>query len=357
MKGDCEMNVSSRKIYLDILRIFATFAVISIHVIAEPWLQLDVTSSEWATVNWYHSSTRWAVPLFIMISGALFLNPDKEINIKNLYTKNILRILCAFAFWSILYAVVNYTSITDFITNSLTGHYHLWFCYMIIGIYIMLPIIRKLSAAKDVMKYFLIVVFIFQFLVPDIIRELQQQYYNDWLLGLGNAANNIFSNAGITPVTCCVAYFIFGYFFSTTELSKKKRIAIYILGVYGIIATSLYTHIFSVFQKCPRNIYHAANTTNVLFATIGIFCFAKYELSKIRFSHKMQAALETISNYSFGIYLSHALCIEIIMLLGFNALTFHPSISTPIMILLTYLLSLALSAILNNIPFLKKYIV
>lgn len=98
-----------RFLYFDCLRILGAFAVILIHVASYKWFTADISTTEWNVLNFYNCSlVRWAVPVFIMISGALFL--DGKQSITHIYKKNILRIVTAFLFWSPLYAVV--TSLT-----------------------------------------------------------------------------------------------------------------------------------------------------------------------------------------------------------------------------------------------------
>ena len=351
------MKIENRKFYFDYLRIIATIAVITIHVTTIDWLNLKPDSSTWGLINIFSSSVVWAVPLFTMISGALFLNPNKEIQTKSIYTKNILRIAIAFAFWSVFYAVIHYTSPSDFMYAVLKGHYHLWFCFMISGLYIIVPILRHITKSEKITRYFLIVAFLFSFLLPDIVRELSQQVYSDVLLGLGNSLKSISGNTTITLTAGYTSYFILGHFLSTTDLSKKARIITYILGVYGIVSTIIYTYIFSTYQNVPRSNYLSHFTTNVLFAAIGIFCFAKYELSKIKLGEKMQSVIKTISKCTFGIYLVHPFAISVIEYFGLSSSFINPLLATPIMVTLTFILSLAISAILNNIPFIKKYIV
>lgn len=64
--------MEKRITYLDYLKVFATFAVIILHVVAQNWYITDVNSFGWKTLNVYSSMVRWAVPVFVMISGSLF---------------------------------------------------------------------------------------------------------------------------------------------------------------------------------------------------------------------------------------------------------------------------------------------
>lgn len=96
-----------RKIYIDIIRVIATFAVIITHVCSFKWYGTDVNSFHWQCLNFFSSITRWCVPIFVMISGVFFLEPTKEIIIKKIYSKYILRIVIALLFWSVFYAFYN----------------------------------------------------------------------------------------------------------------------------------------------------------------------------------------------------------------------------------------------------------
>lgn len=93
-------QIRNRILYLDFLRILATAAVMILHTASKVWYASDIGSFNWNASNVWDSIVRWCVPVFAMISGTLFLNPDNEIRIKNLYTRNICRVLTAFIFWS-----------------------------------------------------------------------------------------------------------------------------------------------------------------------------------------------------------------------------------------------------------------
>lgn len=132
--------------YLDYLRVMAAAAVIMIHVSAQNWDNVPVMSSDWIIFNLYNSLAQWAVPMFLMLSGALMLDPGKPFQIRTLYRKNILRILTAFLFWSALYALDTYFANRDWrgaVVAFVNGRYHMWFLFMILGFYLLTPAYRK----------------------------------------------------------------------------------------------------------------------------------------------------------------------------------------------------------------------
>lgn len=93
---------TDRKIYLDFLRVFATFAVMILHISAQNWHSTDVNGFEWQVFNFFDSIVRWGVPVFVMISGSLFLNRETPLRI--IYSKYIRRMITAFIVWSAIYA-------------------------------------------------------------------------------------------------------------------------------------------------------------------------------------------------------------------------------------------------------------
>ena len=96
-------NSNKRIVYADLLRIIATFAVIVLHVSASKWYDTPVKDFNWQIYNLYDSLVRWAVPIFVMLSGMFFLNPEKFIPTSNIIKKYIFRILLAIIVWGLFY--------------------------------------------------------------------------------------------------------------------------------------------------------------------------------------------------------------------------------------------------------------
>ncbi len=111
---------AGRTVYFDHLRVFATFAVIILHISSSRnWYTADVNGSEWQVLNFYDSLSRWSVPVFLMISGSLFLN--REIPLKKMYSKYILRLAVAFVFWAVIYAAFAEGPVMTRITALIRG--------------------------------------------------------------------------------------------------------------------------------------------------------------------------------------------------------------------------------------------
>lgn len=357
-------ELKHREIYLDHLRVLATVAVMILHVAGENWGSVDVNGSEWRVFNFYDSAVRWAVPIFVMISGALFLDRN-DITIKKLYTKYVLRMMIAYFTWSIFYYVFSGDNIlqqllnlikagkTDKFIAIINSHYHLWFILMIVGLYICLPIIRQIVKNEEATDYFLIVSFVIWIFIPEIV-VLINDFGGEKFISITNAFYEKVKGLQLNFVMNYAFYFILGYKLSKIRFDKKKRILIYILGVFGFIFTVVIDWIVSLKAQMPMGTYYGDISVNVLFETMAIF--ELYKNISFKNIDKSRIIIR-LSKWSFGAYLVHALIIEQLRRYGIHTLAFSPVISVPIIVVVVFACAFAISGCIHCIPVLKKYIV
>lgn len=357
-------SLKHRQIYYDHMRVLATVAVIILHVAGANWQRADVNGSEWKILNFYDSSVRWAVPIFVMISGALFLNRD-DITIKKIYSKYVLRMLIAYCVWGGIYYLFAGDSVfqqleslikpgkMDKLIAIINSYYHLWFIPMIVGIYICLPIIRQIVKNEDIVNYFLSVSFVFWFLIPEAV-ELINDFGNEKLVIIMNAVYGRVKGLQLNLVMNYVFYFMLGYKLSKICFDKKKRILIYILGIVGFIFTVVVDWIVAMKTQTPTGTYYGDTCVNVLFEAVAIFELYKNIPFKDTDKSKM---IVRLSKWSFGAYLVHALIIEQLMQHGIHTLSFSTIIAVPVIVAVVFTCAFTISACIHCIPILKKYIV
>lgn len=347
-------NLADRQRHLDYLRVFATVSVMILHIAAQNWYNADVNRMEWQTFNFYDSIVRWGVPVFVMISGALFL--PKEISIREIYSKYVFRMVTAFIGWSGIYALITLLAgngLKSFVDCFIIGHYHMWFIPMIIGIYICIPFIKKIVSDKTILNYFLLLSFVFAFLIPYLVT-LANDFAPEIIIRGIEALNGNVTNMNLYMVMGYVFYFILGYYLNNVRLSKKQRCYIYILGVIGFVLTIVLDLVVALkTQTCCKN-YYGYFTINVMLESVAVFTIFKYVHFKDNKTYKF---IVVLSKYSFGAYLVHALVIEALSFIGLNTLSFNPIISVPTIGIIVFIVSFLVSAICNKIPILKKYIV
>lgn len=354
------IKLNNRTPYYDYLRVLSTFAVIILHVAAQNFRKVEIGSFQWDVFNFTDSAVRWCVPIFVMISGALFLDNNKPLTLKKLYGKNILRIVTAFVFWSVIYAtynVIDGKDLRDGILIFVKGNYHLWFLFMIAGLYVIVPLLRKITASKSATQYFIIVGFIFSFLIPRTINLLQILKIPH-TTGLLKAISLAFDNVHFNFTAGFVLYFVLGYYISHYDIKKSLRIVAYVIGFIAYLFTAFFTEWVSLRDNKVIVDFYENYTVNVLLTSVAVFIFAKYVLSKIELKGLFSKLVSFFSKYSFGVYLVHILVLDIFKTkLEITTLSFHPVISIIVLTVTVATISYAISFILNHIPIFKKYIV
>ena len=343
-----ESGVRERVYYFDFLRVLGVFAVIILHIAASKWYSTDINTFEWQVINFYDSApVRWAVPVYVMISGALFLGRD--IPIKRLYSKNILRIVTAFLFWSFIYAARGYIKTGNFIgmlKNFISGPFHLWFLFMLTGLYIVIPFMRRIAESELLTKYFLALSFIFVFMLPPIITLIKFFAPNH-----GNFIKNFINSFSPQLVLGYSGYFLLGYYLNKINISPRLTRFIYILGIIGFVGAIFMSVSASLIRNKPNSTFYSPLSINALFESIGIFVLFK---KKFNWQSKI---IRRLSQYSFGAYLVHSAGIMFAGKIGVDKLILNPIISIPVTAIFVFVVSFIVSGVLNHIPVLKKYVV
>ena len=301
------MSTKDRVIYADILRIMACFAVIVLHVAAGNWYEISINSSSWQILNIYDSLVRWCVPVFIMLSGMFFLNPKKNIETSKIYRKYIPRILLCLVAYSIFYylflayidnIIIDKVFIVDILRKILNGNvrYHLWFLYIIIGLYIVTPIMRVFikGSTKRQIEYFLLIGFIFSILMPTLI---QFNPFNELLANFNKFQVNFMIGYGF--------YYVLGYYLNEYELSRKLRYFYYILGLVGAVSTICLTYVISIRRGEANALFYEYMTPNVMFMSISVFILFRYYFRNLKFKDYHVNIILNLSAISFNIYLMH----------------------------------------------------
>ena len=343
---------SDRKVYIDYLRVFATFAVMILHISAQNWGSTDVNGFDWQVFNFFDSIVRWGVPVFVMISGSLFLN--REISLRKLYSKYIRRMITAFIAWSAIYAAFIDGPLMSRVPALIQGHYHMWFILMIVGIYMCIPFIKAIAETDFRIKYFLALSFVFAFAFPEIII-LTKDFGNEFMLMISNALNSDVNNMRMQMVLGYASYFVLGYYLDKTELNRRKRCMIYALGLAGFVFTIVMDLIVALKTQTSCGNYYGYFNVNILLEAVAVFTFFKNREYK---KDKMNATIKKMSKLSFGAYCVHILIIEQLSIrLGLNTLSFNPAISVLSIGIVVFIVSFSISALLNRIPIINKYMV
>jgi len=351
---------STKRIQLpdDLIRTLAIFLVIVLHVSNEALASNALLSSYWWTGAVYKTLSLSCVPLFVMLSGALLLQPTKlNEPIRVFLKKRLSRIALAFAFWTVVYLAWSFftrqipvtpNNIAQGILKSLFGgaYYHFWFIYLIIGLYLITPILRVIIARDStrIIRYLIGLWFVAVAVLP-----------------LVNLASGYVLDSGVFVIGGWVGYFLLG-----TYLQKIRARAFVLYGL--LVVTFVWTLLGVWLMNIPLTtlgqgyFFFDYLAANVIVGSAALFMLL------IRFNPDwpsskptaLKRLIQAISRNTLPIFLFHVIILECFLrgFFGFtlSSATLNPIAEIPLNATLTLLLTLGLVLLMRRVPVLKKLI-
>ena len=320
--------MNTKRSDISILRIIATLAVIFLHTnntILNNLQNYSLSSTYKFLISTNVSIMNWAVPMFLIITGALLLN-KKEISIYLMISKYIKRIIYALFIFGVPFAMIEIYMNTNTIqpTNMLiqsivkvidgNSWSHLWYLYALIGIYFILPFIKIVldNTDKKTHKIILLILFLFNF-----CKKFIEQ-----IVGISIAFN-------IPIMTYTVFYIIMGNYLINNEFKLEIIINIY-----------------------SKKALDFLGYDSPIIAIFAITLFLMFKNLKIKESNY----LWQMDRLCFCVYLVHPVFInfmyKFIKITPLNIRIIPIGITVFFMIFV--IVSFVASFILNKIPFLRK---
>ncbi|MDA3047165.1 acyltransferase [Campylobacter sp. JMF_08 NE1] len=359
--SNTHIHTPQRVFYPDFLRVIAIFAVIFLHVAVIRQYKMPSQSYEWQIVNFYNGLVRWCVPVFVMVSGIFLLDfrrysESVSENLGRILKKNIFRLSITLIVWSIFYLYfdmflngkfdTNPFRLTDFLFKS--TKYHLWFLYMIIGLYFLAPFLQVLvrNLSKKDFELLLIVLAIFC-CGYDFINVFLKFFLN----------KTLYFRSNVPEFSGYLIYFLAGFYFANFEISKKTRTLFYILAFISLVITIGFNSYFATHTTKGKEFIFTYRLINVMFVSFGVFIFFKNLFANFQNNGKFAKLITKLSALSFGIYLIHAAIRDIFIIkLQITNTTLNPIIMIPLLSLAVFVISALLAFILSKIPILRKVV-
>lgn len=345
------MPETKRQTEFDVLRLLAILAVIAMHAGGNAYLSSNFDPRQHSM---FVAAIVWCVPVFFLISGRFFLDPQRHVTIKKIWNKHIRRIIVVFVAWSSIYALYYIKSgaydglnIWGIFTQWIEGPYHFWYLYAIIGLYAFTPLPRKITENEKVMLYFLAL-----YAVANIIGE-----YLVYLPKLSSIFCGIYDKLLLGNVAGYIGYYVLGYcvFHYRNAIGQRIELAIYIIGAICLVATILLEGQISPELQEADFVKQYLKPNVILFST-AIYVFFVKRVSQINFSEKAAKAWGKLTELSFGVYILHALVNEMLALIPIAQPVAHPYIILFALMAAIYLLSLVLTWLIRKIPFVGEKI-
>jgi surface polysaccharide O-acyltransferase-like enzyme len=347
---------------VDLIRTVAIILVILLHASIEPNPRLNLMSPEgvqlWWTSDIYNSISRVAVPLFVMLTGALLLQPQKvDESLRVFFKKRWNRVGLPILFWGTVFFAWDFLVKAQPFTplfvaqGMLAGPYnHFWYVYALLGLYLITPLLRVLVAHADwrLIRYFLVVWFVGTGIVPLLTLYVGISSQAVWF------TDNVFIFTGL------IGYFILGAYIEKFKISKPLLYTGLILSaLWTIIGTYL---VVGSIGESYSQFFLTASSFSVIIAAVTLFLIlSAIPNQKIKtqssFGHKI---LALISENTLPVYLFHVIILETLqngyLGLKISVTTLNPIVEIPLITAIALFLSLAIIIPLKKIPGIKKII-
>lgn len=302
------MDHSKKSTYLfsiDALRVIAILAVILVHVSTKT---LDVGHFDLIKdplALFLNQVSRFAVPLFFLISGfVLELNNKDGLSYSTFFKKRASRILVPYIFWSTFYYYIGWgfdiskLFNTHFLTDLLTGKasYHLYFIPTLILFYLAFPFLHsKIDFLKKTPTLLIITVIQFALVAYDYyVKQLPVHY-------------------DLRVALLSVSMFVYGMVASHNKERiyqfVKKNAQIFVALTFFLSAL-IFVHVraISLGRHTSSYIYNQYSPLNYLY-TLVFTSSLFYLLEKTQFLRKQ---FITLSKLSFFVFFIHVFVLDLV---------------------------------------------
>ncbi len=135
--------------WIDRLRVWGALAVIALHASGPVFRSYPGTpTGRWLLANLWNSGTRWAVPVYLLLSGYLLLGEGRGEPALAFWRRRAARIGLPRLFWGAAYAVWygarTFPEVARAVLVRADAGYHLWFLYAVAVLYAAAPLLRLL---------------------------------------------------------------------------------------------------------------------------------------------------------------------------------------------------------------------
>jgi len=345
---------SATTLWLDFIRFLAILWVITIHC-SGILLYLPI-SPHWWVGNFYDSLARPAVPLFIMLSGALLLSNNKIESIAEFYKKRVVKLVVPLIIWSFIYlsltAYESHQPLNIIVALKQIAEapvmYHLGFMYIILGLYLVAPIFQIYANAAMENNLFY---FIGLWFVINSVLMVFAKFFN---FGFG---------IQFVGINGFVGYYIGGYLIKNFEIMGgqfKQKLILMVLFIMSLAITMGGTYILNNHGGTLDEFFYEYLSPNIVFMTFALFLLIKQTepfLRKITTRYLfLEKVLIKFRTVTFGIYFVHVLVLVALsghLGLHLTALSFNPVASVPFLVILVTLISLFIVMIIQKIPLVR----
>ena len=336
---------TQRSARFDVMRVSACLAVILLHLSAtlvmEPTLLGTVN---WHVANLIDAATRWCVPVFVMLSGALLLDPRKQASPGEFWTRRMTRLLPALMTWSLIYFLWRAyfwkegLFVGVMTQDVLAGrpYIHLYFLFLIAGLYLVTPFLSR------------------------AIGNLTSAQLRQVILimgGLTMLANlsDFLTSSALTMFVPYLAYYAGGWYCAHLPAARTLRYVLVLSGAIITITvlTGLLVSTLGLDDRWSFYWYEDFSPT-VIVSAVAVFIL----ILRGAVPPRAEAIAQRLAPMTLGVYVAHPLIVEVLRYGYFHQ--FPVLLTAPYYIPVTFVATCVLTfgciALIQTVPGLRRIV-
>ena len=346
---------NNRILYLSRIKALACIAVVILHTFYAADSFSETVSAR-STMLSFRNAMMWAVPCFVMASGALLLEKNRMLSTKKLFGKYIPRMVFALILFTVIFSIfdtcIQHRSFGETVSDIFsdiflgTGWAHMWYIYLMLAIYLLLPFYKLISdnASSAQIKYLLLIYTVFLSMIP-FVETLAGKKLPFYIC--------VFS---IYPL-----YLFLGHAMHTGIIKLPKNASGIMFLICTGITAMLTVYAYSAAKSSPEASQKTISMLGVysfpvyIAASLGVFGYIRKTRNKP--VPVFDAAAAELDKCSFGIYLIHMAVLKFIFAVMKVNPFGHGGVITVIFIcIITLVISYVITKLLKFVPYLNKII-
>jgi len=332
--------------YGDGMRVVAVAAVALLHAAATGVVRYDsLGPRQWWTANAIDACCRWAVPVFLMLSGALVLDPARHETLSVYYRRRLVRVGVPLVVWAMFYflwAAMYYgepltaASVRGSLLGGLVEN-HLYFLFVILGLYAVAPVLRRAMGRLSASAAWLLATL----LLVLASNGIPQDYWP--------------ANA-LTLFSPYVGYFVLGFLLRELVLTPLR---VSMAAVAFLVASAVITigtaQRFAVWGASdPRSLALYEYTSGAVIAqSVAAFLLMRWLCSR-RPASVSHPSISLLGGAAFGIYLAHRAVLDVVAGWTGDLYAHAAGAAIALQALLAFGGAAALTLLIQRVPYVRR---
>lgn len=313
------------------IRVIACLFIVLLHTLfsSTVYFKDTITDGQLMATQTAQHLLMWAVPCFLMVTGALLLDPARQVGMKKLFGRYIRRIALALVCFTLLFQILDYcmgdetSIIPGWLSNLFQGHSwaHMWYLYLMLGIYLMIPFYKMIAnqARLGLIWFLILIIVVFVSILP-----------LGGYLGLEDCGFYI-------PTSLIYPVYVFGGY-ALYQRNQPVWLAALVLAVSTIL-------IIALSLAGAGEDFFGYDSILVVAQSLALFSLL------LRLKLPAGEVIRSLDDCSFGIYLIHMIGVRFVMKwVGFDPFAHGAVLCFALMVIAFFVVSFAASYLLRLIP-------